>query len=304
MPQKHAAWQELISTMPDMVIEERINCPRYDSLHGFLRQYMALEDRLLDDFFRDDENFVYRFDTLYSADYGGYNGYEEGESVYRSFKDGLAAGKESIAEYAEDFLDFSVTRMEILSGTSKTPWRLRVRVNEEGVPLGINVWHTTGAFSEEEFDLLYSFEGMWIDVPTPFRKGDLVFTNYQNLGHSVTPFVLTSLCTDKDTERRQKICERLLKQGDSTDMTAYGCFLNDRGEPFPECEHDYLSLEYYRGKLSGINRLLEIIQSYYWDDTGMEAFVCAYQYILSDSCTEKLRSEYKYILDGWDLLDG
>lgn len=35
LSEKHTAWWEVIETMPDMVIEKRINCPHYDSLHDF-----------------------------------------------------------------------------------------------------------------------------------------------------------------------------------------------------------------------------------------------------------------------------
>ena len=51
MEKRHAAWQEIIETLPDTDIPcERWKAPR-ESLHAFLRDYMALEDRLLREFY-------------------------------------------------------------------------------------------------------------------------------------------------------------------------------------------------------------------------------------------------------------
>lgn len=67
--EKHKAWNELIETMPDCPIVERLNTVPQDSLHAFLMQYIELEDRYLNEFcderhadtFNDDKPFVYKF---------------------------------------------------------------------------------------------------------------------------------------------------------------------------------------------------------------------------------------------------
>lgn len=38
--EKHAAWRELIRTMPDCKIPERMNTNPHDSLHNYLRKYI------------------------------------------------------------------------------------------------------------------------------------------------------------------------------------------------------------------------------------------------------------------------
>ena len=305
LSQKHAAWLELMETMPDMVIEERLNCPRYDSIHTFLRQYMDLEDRLLADFFQDKKGYVYRFDPLYRPDYFGdneYHGYLDGDSLYESFSGGLAAEKGKVAEYADDFLKFGVLKKKIISDFHTTPWELCIQINQDGEALKIDVRSDKGAISEMEFDLLYSFEGMWIDVPTPFQKGDIVFTNHRKLGCPANPFVLTDLCTAKDTEHDRKIYQKLLKRGDSSDMTSHGYFLSDCGDLYFECEHDYLSLEYYPGESNGNNRFLKVVQSYYKDKIHMIDFITAYRYIVSDTDLNKQKKENNFLLNELGLL--
>lgn len=90
--EKHSYWNKLIETMPDMVIEKRLNCPHYDSLHEFLRQYMVLENSLLKRFFAAEDDGVYRFDKRYLPVYYGFNenryyqdryiDYETGSNLY------------------------------------------------------------------------------------------------------------------------------------------------------------------------------------------------------------------------------
>lgn len=306
LAQKHEAWQELIETMPDMEIEERLNCRHYDSLHDFLRQYMALEDRLLQTFFQDDPAFVYRFDTLYDpqtyyaldGEYLQYHGYEQGEHVYPSFSNGLASEIKAASydEYLEDLLHFSVTKMKIRAGTQEKPWKLTVKVDLNGIPLAID--SAGDVLKQEEEDIyFYSFDGMWIDVPTPFQRGDIVFTNRQKYGFPPNPFVLTDLCTDQITESDKKIYARLLKKGDESDMTSYGYFLNDDGHLYYECDHDYLSLEYFDGDLTGTRRVLKVLQAYCRKQLDVADCMDAYHYILLDEQQKRLKSQNNYLKD-------
>ncbi len=48
--EKHKAWNELTETMPDCRIEERWFTPGRESLHEFLKKYMELEDKYINDF--------------------------------------------------------------------------------------------------------------------------------------------------------------------------------------------------------------------------------------------------------------
>lgn len=71
--EKHKAWNELIEKMPDCTVTERLNTVPQDSLHAFLRQYMELEDKYLNEFYDEkhadtfDYNklFVYKFKYIY-----------------------------------------------------------------------------------------------------------------------------------------------------------------------------------------------------------------------------------------------
>ena len=72
--EKHEAWKELMETTPDCPFAEgrrkecmvRRGIPEAltDSLHAFLRAYMALEDRTLERFYREEANYCLRVSLL------------------------------------------------------------------------------------------------------------------------------------------------------------------------------------------------------------------------------------------------
>ena len=287
LAEKHTAWKELIETMPDMVIEKRFNCPHFDSLHDFLRQYMALEDRLLTTFFQTDAIWVYRFDPVicypdnrYKGDYDFKR--ESGERVYHSFSDGLVLEKEDW----EDSQLFYVEKMRICTDSHNESSKICVRMDNNGIPFEID--GLRNIMTDEENTLYDSFEGMWIDVPTPFQKGDIVCKNHQKLGRTPEPFVLTSLCTDKNTGSEWKRYERLLKRGDTTDMFACGHGLSKLYEEICHKDTaDYLSLEYFRGDLGRNRRVLKVIQDFYHGELDVGDCMNAYHSILSEEYWKK-----------------
>lgn len=61
LAEKHAAWREIIETVPDEAIPfANWKAPR-ESVHAFLRDYMALENRLLREFYDADGQIAYNY---------------------------------------------------------------------------------------------------------------------------------------------------------------------------------------------------------------------------------------------------
>lgn len=78
LKEKMAAWREIIRTMPDCSMEERLNMDEMPSIHGFLEQYITLMERLLENFYcevhavysysgsyQDGSDFAEEYDHLY-----------------------------------------------------------------------------------------------------------------------------------------------------------------------------------------------------------------------------------------------
>ena len=60
LSEKHTAWRELTQTMPDCKMERRRNMCEIQSMHGFLQEYIELEEKLLRTFCENDGG-IYRW---------------------------------------------------------------------------------------------------------------------------------------------------------------------------------------------------------------------------------------------------
>lgn len=113
------------------------------------------------------------------------------------------------------------------------------------------------------------------------------------------PFVLTDLCTwNAETLQRElpvsgysekwlsnldRTLARMRAKGDVSDMTCSGGYTmsGDPGETIPFVFHDhllhnYLDLEYYRGPLKGIHKLLKPISDFLKGDRNIEYLLNTY----------------------------
>ncbi len=91
--EKHKAWKDIISTMPDCFFNSHgiYDEANIDSVHTFLSEYMALEKRLLEQFYKKEPNAVYTYKVWCDED-GGWIGsdgplYVDFEQVLAEFKD-------------------------------------------------------------------------------------------------------------------------------------------------------------------------------------------------------------------------
>ena len=133
------------------------------------------------------------------------------------------------------------------------------------------------------------FEEMWFAFPTPFHSGDIVCSRFS----PDEPFVLTDMVTwgsermmkelpPSEYDRQVLDCadwtaERLLKQGDSRIMGAFGYRTEGnliRREKAPIC--DYLDLEYYQGSLDRSHKILQPVSTYFKGNCGIEFLLNAY----------------------------
>ena len=275
--EKHKAWNELIETMPDCPIEKRLNTVAQDSLHAFLRQYIELEDRYLNEFcderhadtFNDDKPFVYKIKYIYR------DGTEyEWDTVFSC----LNALYESIMEPEEDVISIQCTKMQI----DRLESRQIAYLNPSFEFLRLDPGRID---SDKEWDLFGGvFDGLWFEFPTPFQKGDIVWNPDQPEGFCAGPFVITGVCLDDIESDKTK--ENIRKGGDSSDMCAGGFFLNEDGGIYGECMSNYMDLEFYNMELTGSKRTLIALSNFLKDEIDPALFARAYHQIITAGYAE------------------
>lgn len=265
---RHTAWQELIKTMPDCKIEERMNTNSHDSLHDYLRKYIDYEENILDEFFTSTEDWLYTVewfeqDTWFSSD-----------KFYKTFE---KAQNELLEEFKdwEIKYDYRITKQKT---ESKKYIRVYFNISDRSYDYDIS------EYPEELTEVIYGvFDGLWFDFPTPFKKGDILcqytLDGKETSGFCRGPFVMKGITPDgvRDWTR---------KNGDTSDMNAWGYFQDPDGTIYYEVMHNYMDLEYYRGELTEKRRILKALSNFIKGEIDVELMCRAYHYLMCDEYTK------------------
>ena len=268
LSEKHTAWRKLTQTMPDCKMERRRNMCEIQSMHSFLRDYMALEQKLLRDFHRESDS-VYFYNVL-RRDEDFLDGFSESEKYERAFptlSDCLDSVEEEICDNgAEDILHIYIKR-QLLSAPNRS---MTVCLNNKLEVMDIDAFRCP--LTEREQELLGAFEGMWFAFPTPFRQGDLVCQRHslkawrcpQNacyVLHSIATWTNREMQENgfwrsrSDTQDMDRLYQMLLKDGDVTDMS-FSVYSVEDGQIVFDNAGWYLSLERFDGTLTRAQRAL------------------------------------------------
>ncbi len=195
LKEKIAAWREIIETMPDCSMVERMNMDAIPSVHKFLEQYIALMKRLLENFYceehavysyggsyRDGSDFDEEYDRLYpdvTSCVAGLLNDEvipwapEAEHAVEDYLQTIENREcKSLPPYPVSLFEIASIRLKKRSLTSPVDC-ITLILNDRLEPVAID---TFGQFlTKEEENLLLTFQGMWFAFPTPFKRGDIVF---------------------------------------------------------------------------------------------------------------------------------
>lgn len=150
LEEKHKAWTEIIATLPDCkFISEDYSDANTDSVHGFLSEYMELENHLLERFYKKEPDAVYTY-KFWNDEEKNWIG-EDG-ALYADFE-------KSKAEFMEDAdLDpaFALFSKRYIGAEDK---RIHIRMRPDGAILSIA--EDRFICDEQEHNLFYDvFFGM------------------------------------------------------------------------------------------------------------------------------------------------
>ena len=251
-------WEEIINTMPDMEIPERVNCNHYDSLHKFLLGFINISRRFIDWFYYYPGSMY----TLTIAD----DDYYQFDAVFSSM-DTLKGFIKS--EECENVDSFIVNKIEVDDYDRNTA---SIKLNKDLKSVCQADWDY-GSFpcSEEEYELITAFNGMQFRFPVPFKKGDLLIeVGYDKSGYECKythhPVVFDSLCSDDEEDMR---------------FTCWGLFQYF----YIDCYYsfrNYMDFELYNGEIKGARRILKLWGKYQKGLIGAGNLMEAYHQIISE----------------------
>ncbi len=277
--EKHNAWQWIIDNMEDYEVIERGNYRTYSSIKTMLQKYMELENRLISEFFKIDNNAVYSCSSLYKDN--SEKEWFDADSLCSDFEACWASREEN-----EDIIGY-VIRKRYLNDTKETS----IKFDRNKKPYIDNLYtFCRWSLSEEEASLVcYSFMGLWFDFPTPFKRGDIIWNPASpNCKHMCSgPFVNKGICLDDIDSKR--IIENISKYGDNSDMIASGYFVCENGQTYREVTDNYMDMEYYPKKPEGALRTLIPISNYLKGQIDLDLCVRAYHQIMMETMAEDAR---------------
>ena len=307
LDEKIAAWLDIVETMPDCSLDERMNMEPIPSFHAFLRDYVDLKKRELERFF-EPAGFVYSY-SYYE------DGYEEDGSLFSNAESCVAYAKEYWS--GDCWNDDDIPRKYRLE---KKPIDQPDSCRDSELYLDRDMRVVSvycAGKSEAETSLSLQFDGMWFAFPTPFKRGDIVVDVWRSRPE---PFVLNYLSTwrredylangfseeDGIVETSDRTFKRHLANGDFTDMWVCGFGVGE-GRSSRESRvwgdvvyHDSmcaspLDLEYYRGELADSNRWAAVVSAHLKGEIEFDEAANLLHYLQVDSESRQLRG----IFDGW-----
>lgn len=169
LEEKHAAWREIIETMPDSDIPcEKWKAPR-ESLHAFLRDYMTLEDRLLREFYTSGGFCAYNYyEPEYYSDPENRDLLVDHRGIFHKLDACISAAQTALEGYGKQ--EIIVYRIDLANGR-----RVHAAFNVARDVLRVRPEYEL--FITDEAILRDSFVTLTSEllVPLPFRKGDFLY---------------------------------------------------------------------------------------------------------------------------------
>lgn len=285
--EKHNAFKKLIETMPDCEVPKRMNTEPQNSLHTYLITYIATENEMLNKLIKDGKNYIFEW-FHYDAKGGGWCPSNECFHTFEEcFKDAIWFD----SEYGLKRLGcekFKIKKQKIGAIDAIDIYCLGEKVYD---------YELIGK-EFDKYEMLYEvFDGLWFDFPTPFKKGDILceydIEGNETQGFCRGPFVVKDITPAHARENTYKYC-------DSSDMNAWGYFIDEKGKIYFEVMYNYMNLEFYRGDLNGKKRVLKALSNFITGQIDVALFSNTYHYILCDEHLKENKPQ-GYTKDGLEL---
>lgn len=302
---KHTAWQRIIDALPDEQFPTNWDFDNH-TLHSFLRTYMCLQNEFINDFCATKKGYIYTYATLLKQkDY-----YQPDDIFFDSYDACLDALKHNeLDDDPDDEIKRArITRHRLYSSHVSfydAQEGESVVFDKHLRPMEIEPAYKAEG-NKKFLCASYGFYEMWVAIPTPFHKGDIVTDVDDYVGYPPRhrPVILERIPYWRKDANNGSDCSaeinRLLNLGvDWTDMQAGFYFQDDNGEIYWNHAFDYLDLEYYREELQGTEKLLASVSSAMQRKISVEELLQSFSIILMENYVMEKR---RFFGDNLELL--
>lgn len=296
---KHHMWQKIIDTMPDELFH-----PNWDfnghTLHSFLRTYIQLQNEFIEDFCKTKDKYVYTYSSLYRYDVQ----YSPDDIFYDSYEACLHDLKVNVID-DDDYNEISkvkINRHRLYSSHisfQEAKETDSVIFDKQLCPIEIEVSNYETDGDGKFLGPSYGFYEMWVAIPTPFKKGDIVadVDVYDSRTKKHTPFILERIPYWRENADNGDDCEEQIEHlmnivVDWTDMQEGVYLQGDDGEIYWDHAFHYLNLEYYREELLGTEKFLLAVSSAMQGKITTEELLRSHNIILMEQYATEMRKYF------------
>ena len=282
--QKQLEFQLLIEST-DSCLVKTANCRDGWDLHQTIKDYVALENKLINIFLKPDVN------SFYVAEWRELEDWHGGDCFFNN--------PDSAYEYAMKYADenlvssFRIRKHYSDNSTSCSPV-IEARYNSEGETMNIDRWgaHPEGWTDDDATLWCERFDDMWFDIPIPFKPGDIVCDCFEK-----KPFVITDTVPWYRKEHPPKNPD--ITHLCNFDMNASGYSLekDTLSVMYNWLRFYYLNLEYYTGDLSGDNRILVAYSLFQQEKLNGDTLSKVVQMITAESFARKFCYDIDWMME-------
>lgn len=284
LKEKHVAYWNIIDNSDDCPMPSGLHDLPQESLHDFLYRYDQLVLHLISQFYKDEPNAVYTY-RMYLNDDGDREWHSSGP-LFGTFDEAFEHSQSEALPQSPNFIEFVKTYI----GEENKQLFLRLTPDKEIVRIDER------DFVDDAENVIFRevWENMWLAFPTPFDKGDILKQAGGKYKISYEPpFVMTSICTER--------ADYFSKNGDGSDMTAHGYFLERDGHIYHECVHDYMNLERVPTELARRERMLVPISRYLKGEIDLALLLGAHKIMCYEQLIAETKGVLNYTAEGFEL---
>ncbi len=269
--EKIAAWERIISSMPDMKINDRCFTEYYERLHEVLRDYVSLVRESLDLFMNEDPKVIYQYKIDYIDDYGSY----DRKMSFSSYESCLSQLKSELSDDSEAY--YGTIRRSIIdsSETVTAEYNREALITHVEIPSSVDKLH---------HNLSDFFDRMWFHFPVPFQKGDILYDAYHLCPCGPQPVVMTDITPLMYEADRNAGC-------DTSDMNVFGYFQNsESGIIYHDVAWNYMDYEYYpEENLKGVRLILKAVSSFIKNKIPLDTLMYVYHKIVLEEAKNNVQ---------------
>ncbi len=251
LKEKQNAWQKMIDTMQDCPID--CSFKKINSLHKFLKDTIALENKTIETFTKNEKDTIYNFYINFSY------AYDYNHKKYSTYDDMLKDIKNVAKNYKRKISDFNLCK-EYPNKNNLINLFMHPNFEIKSVE------------SEELHDKIDSiFMDMCFSFPTPFKQGDIVCLPNDVIDSNRKPQVITF---EGKAISQVKI---------DASIPVYRQESYGDGSVFLDFIPNYMDLEYYHGEFDGQKKIIKALSNYLKGKIDISLFANSYHYCLTES---------------------